>query len=526
MGHLPDPRPRRPINSHSPDSRELLRVPPAWSTGRDLPRTHPAGRFSGLWAFLPAALATLGIAGCAVGPDYRPPDSGAPATWTGVASSARPAVSTATPSGLATWWTSLDDPLLTELVQSALDANPDVAAAQARLRQVRAQRVIAASGLYPSLGAGADGRRANASVETSGRNVTADAYGASLDASWEIDVFGRTRRGVEAATADVEATAAQLAATQVSLAAEVANNYVDVRLQQGLIRIARSNAESQAETLQLTEWRAQAGLASIQDVEQARTNLERTRAQVPALETSLAAAEHRLDSLLALPPGSLHARLAAPGPTLAVPAQLAVGIPADTLRQRPDVRAAERNLAAETARVGQAEAALYPSFTLSGSIGVEALTLGNLASADAGVWSLFGGITAPLFQGGALRAQVEAQDAIRDQALAEYRKTVLTALEEVENALVALANNQRRDVSLVTAVESARTADLLARERYTAGLVDFQSVLDTDRTVLTVEESLAQNRADGMLALVRLFKSLGGGWSPEPGQDTGSGSQP
>jgi outer membrane protein TolC len=189
------------------------------------------------------------------------------------------------------------------------------------------------------------------------------------------------------------------------------------------------------------------------------------------------------------------------------------------------VRAAERNLAAETARIGQAEAALYPSFTLSGSIGVEALTLGNLASADAGVWSLFGGITAPLFQGGALRAQVEAQDAVRDQALAEYRKTVLTALEEVENALVALANNQRRDASLVTAVESARTADLLARERYTAGLVDFQSVLDTDRTVLTVEESLAQNRADGMLALVRLFKSLGGGWSPEPGQDTGSGSQ-
>ena len=366
MGHLPDPRPRRPINSHSPDSRELLRVPPAWSTGRDLPPAQPAGRTPGLRAVLPAIIVALGIAGCAVGPDYRPPDSGAPATWTGVAAGARPAVTTETPSGLATWWTSLDDPLLTELVQTALDANPDVAAAQARLRQVRAQRVIAASGLYPSLSAGADGRRANASIETSGNNVTAAAYGAGLDASWEIDVFGGTRRGVEAATADVEATAAQLAATQVSLAAEVANNYVDVRLQQGLLRIARSNAESQAETLQLTEWRAQAGLASIQDVEQARTNLERTRAQVPSLETSLAAAEHRLDSLLALPPGSLHARLAAPAPKLAVPAQLAVGIPADTLRQRPDVRAAERNLAAETARVGQAEAALYPSFTLSG----------------------------------------------------------------------------------------------------------------------------------------------------------------
>jgi NodT family efflux transporter outer membrane factor (OMF) lipoprotein len=473
-----------------------------------------------------ASSVALLLTGCAVGPDYHPPDSDAPANWTGVPGGAQPVISTATPTGLATWWTSFDDPLLTELVRTALEANPDVAAAQARLRQVRAQRVIAASGLYPSLGAGVDGRRANASVETSGRNVTADAYGAGLDASWEIDVFGGTRRGVEAATADVEATAAELAATQVSLAAEVASNYVDVRLQQALIRIARSNADSQAETLQLTEWRAQAGLASIQDVEQARTNLERTRAQVPALETGLAASEHRLDGLLSLPPGSLHERLAAPAPALAVPAQLAVGIPADTLRQRPDVRAAERALAAETARIGQAEAALYPSFTLSGSLGLESLTLGNLADGDAGVWSLFGGITAPLFQGGALRAQVAVQDAVRDQALAAYRKTVLTALEEVENALVALANNQVRDASLATAVESARTADMLARERYTAGLIDFQSVLDTDRTVLTVEESLAQNRADGLLALVRLYKSLGGGWSPGPGQDTGSGSKP
>jgi NodT family efflux transporter outer membrane factor (OMF) lipoprotein len=239
---------------------------------------------------------------------------------------------------------------------------------------------------------------------------------------------------------------------------------------------------------------------------------------VPAIETSLAASEHRLDTLLALTPGSLHARLTAPAPTLAVPTQLAVGIPADTLRQRPDVRVAERTLAAQTARVGQAEAALYPSFTLSGTLGLESLTLGALDSGNAGVWSILGGITAPLFEGGALRAQVEAQDAVRDQALAQYRKTVLNAFEEVENALVALANNQRRDASLVTAVESARLADTLARERYTAGLIDFQSVLDTDRTMLTVEETLAQTRADGVLALVRLYKSLGGGWSP--GADT------
>ena len=525
MGHPPDPRPRRPINSHSPDSRELLRVPPAWSTGRDLDRP-PAGRTPGLRALLSSTVAALCVSACAVGPDYRPPETAAPNAWTGAGEQGTRLVSDAPATGLATWWTSLDDPLLTELVEAALAANLDVASAQARLRQVRAQRVVAASGLYPALGASADGRRANASVETSGRNVTADAYGAGLDASWEIDVFGGTRRGVEAATAEVQASAAQLAATQVSLAAEVASNYVDVRLQQALIRIARDNAASQAETLQLTEWRAQAGLASVQDVEQAGTNLERTRAQVPALETSLAASEHRLETLLALTPGSLHERLSAPAPALAVPARLTVGIPADTLRQRPDVRAAERTLAAETARIGQAEAALYPSFTLSGSLGVESLTLGTLMSGDSGVWSILGGIAAPLFEGGALRAQVAAQESVRDQALAEYRKAVLTALEEVENALVALSNNQARDTSLVTAVESARLADTLARERYTAGLVDFQSVLDTDRTVLTVEETLAQNRADGVLALVRLYKSLGGGWSPGANNEPQGDAEP
>jgi NodT family efflux transporter outer membrane factor (OMF) lipoprotein len=460
-------------------------------------------------------IAPMCLAGCiAAGPDYKPPPTGAPQAWASLQPQGEPALTPDQATDLASWWKWLDDPLLGECVETALRANPDVASAQARLRQVRAQRVVAAAGLYPSLDASGNARRTNASAESSGRDATIDNYGAGLDASWEIDVFGGTRRGLEAATADVQASAASLAATQVSLAAEVASNYVDVRLQQALIRIARDNAASQFETLQLTEWRAQAGLASAQDVEQARTNLERTRALIPAIETSLAQSEHRLDTLLALTPGTLHERLVAPAPPLVVPQRIAVGIPAATLRQRPDVQAAERNLAAETARVGQAEAALYPSFNLSGSIGVEALSLGNLGNGNAGYWSLLAGITAPLFEGGRLRAQVEAQDAVREQALAAYRKTVLTALEEVENALVALSKNHERELSLNTAVDSARTADTLARERYTAGLIDFQSVLDTDRTVLAVEESLAQNRADGVQALVGLYRSLGGGWSP------------
>ena len=195
--------------------------------------------------------------------------------------------------------------------------------------------------------------------------------------------------------------------------------------------------------------------------------------------------------------------------------QIAVGIPADTLRQRPDVRAAERRLAAETARVGVAEAARYPSFKLSGSIGLEALTLGALGNSGAAASSLLAGITGPIFDAGRLRAQVEIQDAVREQALVAYEQTVLTALQDVENALVALARNRERVEALANAVESARNAALLARQRYSAGLIDFQSVLDTERTVLVLEDSLASSRADGVLALIRLYKALGGGWSPQ-----------
>jgi NodT family efflux transporter outer membrane factor (OMF) lipoprotein len=295
-----------------------------------------------------------------------------------------------------------------------------------------------------------------------------------------------------------------------------------VRAQQSLLDISRSNLESQSETLQLTDWRAQAGLVSIQDVEQARSNRDQTRAQIPFIETSLAEAEHSLDILLGRTPGTLHERLSATAALPEVPAQIAVGIPADTLRQRPDVHAAERTLAAETARVGVAEAARYPNFTLSGSIGLEALTLGSLGSGNAATSSLGAGVTAPIFNAGRLRALVDVQDAVREQALVAYEQTVLNALQEVENALVNFSRNQERGDALLSAVKSARTAAVLARERYSAGLTDFQSVLTSERTVLVLEESLARNRADGVLALIRLYKALGGGWSPQDNAATAS----
>ncbi|MCD6706097.1 MAG: efflux transporter outer membrane subunit [Thiobacillus sp.] len=460
-------------------------------------------------------LAGLGLSGCAaVGPDYVPPATGAPAGWARLDPAAQPVAHSAAPGDLGQWWQSLSDPLLSRLIAEALQASPDLRSAQAKLREARARRTVAVAGQYPGVTASGSASRSR-SGEEAGSGATRNFFSAGFDASWELDVFGGVRRSVEAAAADLESAVASLHDTQVSLASEVALTYVEVRVQQTRLDIARANLASQSETLQLTDWRAQAGLVSGQDVEQARSNREQTRAQIPSLETSLAEAEHGLDILLGRAPGTLHARLAATGNLPAVPGRIAVGIPADTLRQRPDVRAAERRLAAETARVGVAEAARYPSFDLSGSIGLEALTLGGLGDSGAATSSLLAGITGPVFNAGRLRAQVEIQDAVREQAQVTYEQTVLTALQEVENALVALARNRERVEALAIAAESAGNAAQLARQRYSAGLIDFQSVLDTERNVLSVEDGLASSRADGVLALIRLYKALGGGWSPQ-----------
>jgi NodT family efflux transporter outer membrane factor (OMF) lipoprotein len=292
----------------------------------------------------------------------------------------------------------------------------------------------------------------------------------------------------------------------------VALNYVEVRAFQARLATARQSLESQAETFQLTDWRAQAGLVGALDVEQARTQLEQTRAQIPSLETSLAQAEHRLSVLLGREPGALHERLAVRGPIPVPPDQVAVGIPADTLRQRPDVHAAERTLAAETARIGVREAARYPDFTLSGSIGLDAFRLSALGAGGAAT-SIAARIAGVIFDAGRLRAQVEAQSAVADQALAAYEAAILQALEDVEDSLAALDNSLRRAASLRGALESARNGALLARQRYSSGLIDFPPVLDTERTLLNVEDNLAAAEAESASALIRLYKALGGGWS-------------
>jgi outer membrane protein, multidrug efflux system len=470
------------------------------------------------WMFL--VLFALGIVGCTVGPIYRKPEPNTPAKWGRLDETLNPVADAGARGDLGQWWQRLNDPLLSEIVDQAQQRSLDLRKAHARLREARARLGVAGAERLPSIGASASASRSGSSAGsgTAGGNtavVAVNQLDTGFDASWEIDVFGGVRRSVEAAKADQDSALASLDDVRVSLVAEVARNYVEVRALQIRLDIARTNLASQSETLELTELRAQAGLANTQDVEQARSVREQTLAQIPTLEASLAEAEHRLDILLGDVPGTLHARLRVGGTLPEVPSRVSVGIPADTLRQRPDVRAAERKLAAETARVGVAEAARYPTFKLSGSIGLEALTQGATGNSAGLSYSLFGGITAPIFNAGRLRNQVEAQDALREQAQVAYQQAVLTALQEVENALVALARNRERGLALARAGEAARAAAQLARQRYGAGVIDFQSVIDTERTVLSVEDSLASTRADGVLALIRLYKALGGGWSTE-----------
>ncbi|MDD4882740.1 MAG: efflux transporter outer membrane subunit [Gallionellaceae bacterium] len=459
---------------------------------------------------LAAALVLLALSGCAaVGPDYRAPETAAPAQWQAVHDSGRRDAEV-----LARWWRQFDDPVLDGLIADALAANTDLATAQAKLREARARRDLAKAGLAPSVTLSGSASRSRSSAET-GAGATHNLYSTGFDASWEPDVFGGARRGLEAAEADLQAGAEGLHDTRVSLVAEVASNYLELRSNEQRLAIAEASLAAQSELYDLTGWRQQAGLVSELDAAQALTSLEQTRAGLPGLRTAITEARHRLATLLGRAPAELDARLAATGVIPVAPNAVATGIPADTLRQRPDVRAAERRLAAQTARLGEAEAARYPSFRLTGSLGLDALALNRLFSGNAGSGSLLAGITAPIFDAGRIKSNIAVQDAVLEQSRLAYRSAVLAALEEVENALAGLANLGQQREQLSRAAASARETLAMARNRYAAGLADFQTVLDSQRTQLNLEDQLASATGACGNAQIRLYKALGGGWTPD-----------
>jgi NodT family efflux transporter outer membrane factor (OMF) lipoprotein len=415
------------------------------------------------------------------------------------------------PISLAGWWKTLNDEGLSSLMERAATGNLDLKEARARVREARALRGINRAELFPTLDAGASGGKRRSS-ENAGSGTETKLYAAGFDAGWELDIFGGIRRSVEAAQADLEAAREGFYDVLVSLLAEVALNYVEVRTFQARIAVAEANIKVQEETYRLNLSGYEAGLIDELPVQQSLYNLENTRSLVPSLEEGLSAAKNRLAVLIGEHPGSLSQELTGSGPVPVPSLSVAVGVPADTLRQRPDIRQAERILASQTARVGSATAELYPSLTLSGTFGVESISTGNLFDWASRTWSFGSSALLALFRGGAIRQNIEVEDARLEQALIQYRSAVLGALEEVENALVAYAKEQNRRDLLKSAVSAARLAFELARDRYLAGLVDFNNVLDAQRAMQVFEDNLAQSEGAVTSNLVRLYKALGGGW--------------
>lgn len=446
-------------------------------------------------------LFSIQLVGCAAGPDYIKRAPPAPAAWSNTAGMVSHA------EDISRWWQRLNDPLLTELIEEALRNSPDMRSAQAKLRESRARIDLADANRAPTIKGSLSGSKSK-----SGTSQSNNLFKGGFDASWEPDIFGGQRRAHEAANADAGITLANLHNTQVSLAAEVALNYVQLRSYQARLKIARNNLATQNETLQITVWREQAGLVTSLDKEQAHTSLLQVQAGIPTLNTNLIKAENRLAILLGKFPATLHERLSAPATLSTLPDEIALGIPADTLRQRPDVQAAERKLAAETARSGQTAASRYPSFSLSGSLGWQSATLSTLGATESFTRSITGSIAQTIFDGGRVRSNIKAQNAVQEQAQIAYEKVVLIALEEVENALAAYANSRERQTALQLAATSARNAAQLAGQRYTSGLIDFPSLLDTERTQLSNADNLASAELDELSAFISLYKALGGGW--------------
>jgi outer membrane protein, multidrug efflux system len=470
-------------------------------------------------------VATAGLflvtAGCSVGPNYKRPEVKVPATWN---EAQQDGIGTRA-AELTRWWTAFNDPLLNSLVERGVRSNLDLRLAEARIREARAVRAVTASGAWPTVDVSGSYTRNRASenavgspaqgavaVPGAGADLDQNLYRTGFDASWEIDVFGGVRRSVEAADATIEATVEDRRNTLVTLLGDVAKNYIDLRGFQHRIAVARANLKAQQETLELNKVRFEAGLASDLDVAQAEGQVNITAAQIPALESALKQAAHRLDVLLGLEPGALWTELSSETAIPALPPEVLVGLPSELLRRRPDIRRAERQLAAATAQVGAAIADLFPRFSLTGAAGLQSISAGDWFTSGSRFWSIGPTVRWPIFDAGRIRANIEVRNAQQEQALRQYEKAILTALEDVENSLVNYSREQARHRALTDAVAANRRAVTMANDLYTNGLVSFLNVLETQRSLYASENDLAQSEAAMASNLVSLYKALGGGW--------------
>jgi multidrug efflux system outer membrane protein len=415
------------------------------------------------------------------------------------------------------WWSTFHDPLLESLMARAVVANLDLRIAAARVREARALRGVSAAGQRPAVEGSSTYTHSRQSAHSPASGLPQherhnDLFQIGFDARWEVDFFGGIRRAVEAADADVEVAIAERHAMVVTLLGEMARNYIDLRGAQSQLAITRDNLAAQQDTAHLTRVRFQAGLSSALNAAQAEAQVATTLSQLPVQERAIRQSIHRLSVLLGEPPATLEATLLPPTALPVATLELAVGLPAHLLQRRPDIRQAERTLAAATARVGVATAELYPRLSLSGVFGRQSVHLSDLLSSNSQFWSLGPTLRWPVFDAGRIRANIQVHDARQEQAMLHYEQAILMALEEVENALVAYSQEHTRRQALQAAVEANARALALANEWYTRGLGDFLNVLEAQRSLLNSQSQLVQSTTALASHVVTLYKALGGGW--------------
>ena len=457
------------------------------------------------------------LGGCAVGPNYKRPQVAVPSQWTVAATRGTETKSPETDE----WWASFQDPELNSLVERSVSRNLDLKLALERVQEARAARGVARSVFFPSIDGAASGTRNRQRViaPVGPQNspliapVEYNNFQGGLSASWELDVFGGIRRNVQAATADMTAAEENRRDVLVILLGDVGREYAQLRGFQRRLEIANKNIKTQQDTLDLTSARAKAGLATELDVSRAAAQLESTKAVVPTLLSGIDVSIHRLSVLLGEEPGALRSELEKTSPIPSAGPEVDVGLPSDLLKRRPDIRRSEAQLAAATARIGEAKADLFPRFVLTGTAGRQATQLHDLTLGAGNFFSAGPGISLPLFTGGRIRSNIAVQTSRQREALISYQSAILNALEEVENALVGYSQEQERRDRLNDAVAHSQLAVDLATEQYKAGLVDFLSVLDAQRDLYANEDQLVQSQTSVTTNLVGLYRALGGGWN-------------
>ena len=447
-------------------------------------------------------ICSLTLTGCTVGPNYQSPKTSVPSSWTGINGQKTGIVD------MVHWWTEFNDPNLTSLIERAVKSNLNLKQAESRLRQARAARRVVSAGQRPTINARGSYTRSDSA------GVTDDLWRSDLDASWELDIFGGVRRSVEAAKSDIQFAIEDLRDVLVTLCGEVAINYIELRGFQQEIVISQNNLKAQRHTADLTHQRFNSGLVSVLDVANADAQVGNTASQIPTMEASAQQSIYSLSVLLGLEPAALLAELSPTSSIPPAPPVLPAELPSDLLRRRPDIRRAEAQIHAATARIGVATADLFPKFNLAGSAGYQTSTsLSGMINSQSSFWSMGPSIDWQIFNTGRVKANIEVQKALTEQAGLAYQSTVLTALKDVENALIAYSKEQQRNKALQDTTAANRKAVNLATELYTQGQINFLSLLDAQRSLYASEDSLVQSTRNLSTDVVSLYKALGGGWN-------------